>query len=112
MNTIHTEQLSARMAELDTDALNAMLDQRDGAEFESVWNEIFYSLAPLKHSPITDTVFLSISDATQQHEICSYIADDLNLIFAAEEKGIENKFLSWLKDEYVRGRFPHTLPNA
>lgn len=112
MDSIDTERLRANMAERDEDALNSMLDRRDGAEFESAWNELYESLGPLEHSPITEAVFLAISDATQQHEICSCIADDLDMIYAAQQKSVENEFLSWLKSEYISGRFPHTRPNS
>jgi hypothetical protein len=50
--------------------------------------------------------FLTVSRATRQHEIASYVSDDFELIVRSRIAGLDDPFLDRLWDEYDRGRFP------
>jgi hypothetical protein len=50
--------------------------------------------------------FSTISRITRQHEIASYVSDDLDLIVRARLVGIENSLVDLLWTDYERGEFP------
>jgi hypothetical protein len=50
--------------------------------------------------------FLAVSRATGQHEIASYVSDDLDLIVRSRLVGEEGDFLGQLWDVYEHGKFP------
>jgi predicted membrane-bound mannosyltransferase len=51
--------------------------------------------------------FLAVSRATRQHEIASYVSDDLDLIVRARLVGASSGFIGELWEAYDRGEFPH-----
>jgi hypothetical protein len=50
--------------------------------------------------------FLAVSRATGQHEIASYVSDDLDLIARGRLVGLRDPFLDRLWYDYERGEFP------
>lgn len=46
--------------------------------------------------------FLSVSRATTQHDIASYVSDDFDLIVKAAILGFDDPFLSAMWDAYAR----------
>jgi hypothetical protein len=50
--------------------------------------------------------FLAVSRATQQHEIASYVSDDLDLIVRAQIIGLTDPLLDQLWHAYDAGEFP------
>jgi hypothetical protein len=50
--------------------------------------------------------FLTVSRATGQHEIASYVSDDFALIVRGRLVGAQNSFLEQLWEVYERGEFP------
>jgi hypothetical protein len=102
-------------ADLDCDN---MLDLRDGDEFEEMWmkhstiiNELWLASAMNKDTlkqldKIRKTAFLLVSKATAQHEIASYVADDLELIVKAKLLGAKYEFIEVLFCVYENGQFP------
>ena len=50
--------------------------------------------------------FLSVSRATAQHEIASYVSDDFDLIVRGAVLGINDDFLNRLWDAYNRNEIP------
>jgi hypothetical protein len=102
--------------QLDCDAA---LDARDhDEEFDSGWATEFDSLEQLwkQAPPPADIValaedvrresFLAVSNATQQHEIASYVSDDFDLIVKCRLLGVEIDFVQRLWDSYACGEFP------
>jgi hypothetical protein len=53
--------------------------------------------------------FLAISCATRNHEIASYVSDDIDLIVRGKIVGINDPLLSSLWEVYDRGEFPYGL---
>ena len=50
--------------------------------------------------------FLTVSRATTQHEIASYVSDDFDLIVKAAILGFDDPFLSTMWDAYARNEIP------
>jgi hypothetical protein len=50
--------------------------------------------------------FMVVSRATEQHEIASYVSDDLDLIVRGKVLGMEDKLLGQLWARYEGGEFP------
>ena len=106
----------ATIAVLDHDAI---LDERDtDAAFEAEWtrcyNEIENKWATADVNQETTTLkddirresFLSVSRATTQHEIASYVSDDFDIIVRGSILGLNDKFLNSLWDVYARNEIP------
>ncbi len=112
MTIVDPKQLAAFMQNCTEDALNDMLDQRDSPEFEQHWAIVFNSVNPVDCSPETEQVFLAVSEATEHHEIASYVADDIDLIYTASHKNYSSDFLTWLQNTYAAGQFPYSYPSG
>jgi hypothetical protein len=110
-----TEYYSA----LDCDAA---VDARDrGGEFDLAWVSAFNQLERLwKGAEVESELrtlaedirhqgFLAVSRATGQHEIASYVSDDLDLIARGRLVGLNDPFLDRLWQDYERGEFPSPL---
>ena len=41
-----------------------------------------------------------------EHEIASYVSDDLDLIARGEALGLSHPLLAWLWESYEKGQFP------
>ena len=95
---------------LNNQDLDGLLDLRDEPDFEESWLEVNAVLAP-SSSPLSQSVFLQISEHTNGHEIASYISDDLDLIYRAHKEGYESRFVTHLESSYKSGIFPVIVKN-
>lgn len=118
LQRIHAgELLSADYyAALDCDAT---VEARESSqEFDVAWMQAFTSVnqswkdAPLEPKlvqlveDIRREGFLAVSRATQQHEIASYVSDDLELIIKSKILGLNNPLADHLWHDYEHNRFP------
>ncbi|HJZ92787.1 MAG TPA: hypothetical protein VKE40_18075 [Gemmataceae bacterium] len=98
---------------------NAALDARDGdTEFDAEWTRTLKEIEDrwvgasverdLKSlaADIRRESFLVVSQATRQHEIASYVSDDLDLIVRGRLVGVAAPLLERLWAAYERGEFP------
>ncbi|WP_420457102.1 hypothetical protein [Rubrivirga sp.] len=95
--------------------LDSVLDERDNDPFDREWmrcNDVVQSLleeqgdVPEDVSDLARQSFLAASNATDQHDIASYVSDDFRLIAEALSVGYEDQWLSSLLREYGRSQFP------
>lgn len=104
------------IAALDHDNI---LDERDDdADFEAQWMRCFNRIEdqwrsaevkPELTALIEDVrreSFLSVSRATTQHEIASYVSDDFDLIVRGAVLGMNDNFLDSLWHAYNRNEIP------
>jgi hypothetical protein len=103
-------------AELDIDAA---LNARDTNEqFSAAWNKLYHQVDVLWRNAEARTAlqtsveavrresFIRVSQHTHQHEIASYVSDDLDLIARAKVVGVTDPFLEQLWNIYKKGEFP------
>jgi hypothetical protein len=107
---------AAYFQQLDCDAVLGARDKSNG--FESRWAALFQEVEiRWPHSNITEIqrklaedirreAFLKVSRVTGQHEIASYVSDDLDLVIRAKLVGMQDKLLVELWTSYQRGEFP------
>ncbi|BCV32222.1 hypothetical protein [Shewanella algae] len=92
------------------DELDALLDKRDDAAFDNAWVHLNQQVgevdAHLDNKFDSKALFIKLSEATNCHEICCYITDDLELIEKARTMGLESRFLDYLKQSYRQGQVP------
>ena len=100
------DKLIENLTKLSAEELDALLDRRDSRQFDCAWCELNESVPDPVHRFDTKEIFMRVSKATNAHEICSYISDDLELIYKLEKAGVESKFLSYLKACYEQGVVP------
>ena len=106
----------AVIAALDHDAI---LDKRDNdAEYEAEWLRCYkhaeeaWATANIKQetTALKDDIrresFLSVSRATTQHEIASYVSDDFDIIVRGSILGMNDEFLNSLWDAYNGNEIP------
>lgn len=122
LNTIVADIASGRLLppayyqRLDCDQA---LDARDSDEtFAAEWTRIFkeakrrWAEADISKEGrtlaevIRRESFMAVSNATKQHEIASYVSDDLDLIVRGRILGMEYKLLGQLWAKYQSGEFP------
>ena len=100
------EKLISNLHALSSSQLDEILDKRDSNSFDSAWCEL-NDTVPITSVPFDlKAIFIKLSDASIQHEVCFYIADDLELMHRAEQAGIETDFLNALKMSYEQGIVP------
>jgi hypothetical protein len=103
-------------SELDRDSA---LDARDADQsFVTAWAathervEEAWATSPIatRQQDLAERVrhaaFLAVSRATSQHEIASYVSDDLDLIARGMALGLSDPLLERLWESYERGQFP------
>jgi hypothetical protein len=108
---------SAYFAALDCDAA---LDARDqDADFDGAWSRLSKevdrrwdeSIVPEDHRRLAEDIrresFLTVSRATTQHDIASYVSDDFDLIVRSRLVNLNDPFLERLWTMYEHGQFPH-----
>lgn len=109
------------IATLDHDAI---LDARDGdAEFVAKWTRHFNEIearwptanvSKEGESLLTDIrreSFLTVSRATGQHEVASYVSDDFDIIVRGSLLGLDDNFLNSLWDAYSQNEIPTPKSN-
>lgn len=55
---------------------------------------------------IRENGFMAVTDVTSNHEIASYVSDDLEVIAQAAILGLSDPILEWLWASYDKGEFP------
>jgi hypothetical protein len=100
------ETLLATLSKHSEDSLNAILDSRDAEPFDTAWCQLSEIVGGDETHPDAEAIFIRISEATHQHEITSYIADDIDLLFRSERKEIDDPFLEYLRSCYAAGTIP------
>ena len=100
------DKLLETLKVMSTDQLDDVLDQRDRALFDSQWMNLYQQVNNVELSSSNPELFIQLSNATNHHEVCSYIIDDFELISKAETLGIKSDFLDYLKLSYERGFVP------
>jgi hypothetical protein len=98
---------------------NAILDARDGdADFEAEWLRCYKTIEEQWNAAEIDAAatalkedvrresFLTVSRATTQHEIASYVSDDFDLIARASLLGMNDPFVNRMWEAYDRGEIP------
>ena len=107
---------AAVIGALDHDSI---LDERDGdADFEAHWKRCYDEIeakwatadvnkdAIAQKDDVRRETFLSVSRATEQHEIASYVSDDFDIIVRGSLLGINDNFLDDLWAAYNRNEIP------
>ena len=106
----------ALIGALDHDVI---LDVRDGAvDFEAQWTRCYNSIesrwqegnldkdTAATAEAIRREAFLSVSNATSQHEIASYVSDDFDIMVRGSILGVNDEFLNGLWGAYSRNEIP------
>lgn len=96
-----------------------ILDARDGdVEFEAQWTMCYNQIEEVwqtadvnqEAAALKDDIrresFLSVSRATTQHEIASYVSDDFDIIVRGSILALNDEFLNGLWDSYNRNEIP------
>lgn len=104
---INIDKLERFLRSTSQDQLDAILEFRDSEVFERLytphlkkyWNESI-RFAEAKE------LFIRLSNATEQHEIVSYISDDLDLITAYRLSGQQNDYMDEMVAKYENGEMP------
>ncbi len=117
LSIIENGSLAASFANLDC---NAALDARDhNRDFETSWCRLLeeverrWQIIDLPQhlrnqvEAVRQRSFYAVSRVTGQHEIASYVSDDLELIARAHLLLLDSPLLKELWDAYHRGTFPH-----
>lgn len=98
------------------EAINEMLDSRDGAEFENDWLRVFEALKQKEFSDadvalideIREIAYKKTFAATNHAELASYVADDFEMITKSLLSDLNDEWLNALLLTYLQGLFPHT----
>lgn len=100
------DELIENLARLNPSELDEILDKRDSGAFDDAWGTQNEAVPDVDEPFDAEDIFVKLSETTGHHEICSYIADDLELLYRAEKAGITSAFLTYLKSCYARGEVP------
>ncbi|MBU2713991.1 hypothetical protein [Zooshikella harenae] len=101
------EKLKSYLKSLSEDELNAILDQRDEQNFDAAWCQVYEVVDEVEVDFDGESIFRELSEAVSQHEIVSYILDDLLLLEKSDAMGISPPFVEYLKSCYDSGKVPH-----
>ena len=100
------EKLLETLKSMEPNELDSILDKRDEDPFDSAWVDLYQSAAESDASFENKELFIKLSKATNFHEVCSYISEDIELIRRSEALGIKSEFLDYLKHSYEQGIVP------
>ncbi|WP_166831251.1 hypothetical protein [Thalassoroseus pseudoceratinae] len=103
---LNTEELAVALSSQSEEDLNAILDTRDAGSFDSEWCRVNELVGGNERHPEAKAIFIQFSNSTRQHDIVSYIADDIDLLFRAEHRGISSPFLDYLRSCYAKNTVP------
>ena len=100
-------ELTKLLEILSQEDLDVILDSRDADAFDDAWSQLRKAVPDDGFEFDYSEIFQKISHATNNHEIASYIADDLRLIEQADRAAISGPFLTYLKQAYSSAQIPH-----
>ncbi|ESA37406.1 hypothetical protein N836_03175 [Leptolyngbya sp. Heron Island J] len=101
------DKLIENLVHLSSSELDEILDKRDSGTFDDAWGIQSEAVPELDQPFNIEDIFVKLSEITGHHEICSYVADDLELLHRADKAGITSDFLTYLKSCYERGQVPN-----
>ena len=100
------DRLIENLVRLSPSELDEILDKRDSGSFDDAWCMQDEAIPDVDEPFDAEDIFVKFSEITDHHEMCSYIADDLELLYRAAKAGITSDFLTYLKSCYGRGEVP------
>lgn len=83
-------KLRENLQQLSEEDLDDILDRRDSKEFDSAWSQLLECVQDVDVKIGDEAIFKSLSDTLSQHEITSYIVDDLLVLAKVKTMGIES----------------------
>ena len=98
--------IAKTLSNLSQEELDAILDKRDSSEFDKAWCEARALVPESKPEIDIESLFIQISRATNAHEICSYVVEDIELLESANRAGIESDFINYLRYTYTQLQVP------
>ena len=100
------ENLINHLSKMTTCELDEILDKRDSDIFDSAWCSANAEIPDSEMRLDTKDIFIKLSEATECHEVCSYISDDLELINKAKIASYKSEFIQYLEKCYEQGIVP------
>lgn len=98
--------LSENLGGLSALELDGLLDKRCDPAFEEEFLINFEKyFRPDSRYPESKSAFNVLSEATRQHEIVDYIADDLDAIYCYRCSGDSNPYMNTMAESYESGEF-------
>lgn len=104
METMHN--LINHLSKLSARELDEILDKRDSDIFDSAWCSANADIPEAVIRADTKNLFMKLLEATESHEVCSYISDDLELINKAKVASYKSEFIEYLEKCYEQGIVP------
>ncbi|WP_445360963.1 hypothetical protein ACJJIL_00895 [Microbulbifer sp. EKSA005] len=104
---MNIEKLKTFLSSKSNEELDDILDQRDEQNFDSAWCQVYEVVDEVSVDFEGEALFKDLSKLVSQHEIVSYIVDDLNVLKKAEEIGVTPPFVLFLRESYEEGVVPH-----
>ena len=95
-----------RLSTMSPLELDKILDKRDSDRFDSSWCSVNDEIPDSDITIDTKDLFIKLSQATECHEVCSYICDDLELINKAKIVSYKSNFIQYLENCYEQGIVP------
>ena len=101
------DKLKSYLLSLSQSELDTILDQRDAQEFDAAWCQVYEVVDEAEVQIDEEALFKELSGVVAQHEIVSYIVDDLLMLKKADHMGVSPPFVLYLKECYEQGVVPH-----
>ena len=76
------------------------------ADIKAKWSDSDDPSGDISNEQIRYTSFITVSNATEQHEIASYVSDDFDLIHKSIVLGERSPIIEYLIEAYTSGKFP------
>lgn len=116
----HKDKLLNSIVNLSEEEINAWLDDRDTAPFDSNWmaayelaeqekqNRPSAEVALLEQfsNPLRQQFYLAVIQATGSADLAAYASDDLGLIFDTLSLQLNNTFVFSILQAYLEGNLP------
>ena len=100
------KNLINHLSKMSACELDEILDKRDSDIFDSAWCSANAEIPDSEIRLDTKEIFIELSEATECHEVCSYISDDLELINKAQIASYKSEFIQYLEKCYEQGVVP------
>jgi len=104
---MNIEKLKTFLSSKSNAELDDILDQRDEKKFDSAWCQVYEVVDEVSVDIEEEAIFKELSELVSQHEIVSYIIDDLKMLKKADEMGVTPPFVLFLQESYEEGVVPH-----
>ena len=100
------ENLINHLSKMSSFELDEILDKRDSDSFDSAWCSVNDEIPDSDIKIDMKDIFIKLSEATESHEVCFYISDDLELINKAKIASYKSEFIKYLEKSYEQGVVP------